>query len=93
MKRSSTRDALNSHLIEGNAPNQFEREIGVDRDRPVLGRVGASRIIDVLGRDMFAEFSAVRVPGTIAWCNFDLARSLGFSVGSNDEMTPELHEQ
>jgi len=68
-------------------------DIGVDPDRPVLGGVGASRIISVLGRDMFGEFDAVRVPGVVAWCNFGLARELGFSVGQRDRMTPRLHDE
>ncbi len=29
----------------------------------------------------------------MAWCNFDLARQLGFRVPASNRMTPELHEQ
>jgi hypothetical protein len=42
---------------------------------------------------MFAEFAAVKVPGKVMWFNFELARSLGFSVPRPDSMTPELHER
>jgi hypothetical protein len=39
-----------------------------------------SQVIDILGAASFAEFSAVRHPGTVVWCNFDLACEFGFDV-------------
>lgn len=42
---------------------------------------------------MFAEVVAVRVPGRVVWCNFDLARELGFDVPSWPRMTRALHDQ
>lgn len=52
-----------------------------------------SKILAVLGADMFAEFDAVRVPGRVLWFNFELARSLGLGVPASAVMTPELHER
>lgn len=49
--------------------------------------------LDVLGEAGFAEFSAVRFPGKVIWCNFELARELGFDVPRTNQLTPELHEQ
>lgn len=48
---------------------------------------------DVLGEAAFAEFPAVRFPGKVIWCNFDLLRELGFDVPRTNQLTPELHEQ
>ncbi len=52
-----------------------------------------SDVIKVLGAASFAEFPAIRYPGTVVWCNFTLTRELGFDVPSNNQLTPELHEQ
>jgi hypothetical protein len=52
-----------------------------------------SDVIKVLGAASFAEFAAIGVPGTVVWCNFDLARESGFDVPSNNQLTPELHQQ
>lgn len=49
--------------------------------------------LDVLGEAGFAEFPAVRFPGKVIWCNFELARELGFGVPRTNQLTPELHEQ
>ena len=54
---------------------------------------GRSSVRRVLGRRMFARCKAARVPGLVAWCNFDLARQLGFRVPASNRMTPGLHEQ
>jgi hypothetical protein len=52
-----------------------------------------SPILDALGRASFAEFQAVRSPGTVVWCNFDLLRKLGFDVPPTNQLTPKLNEQ
>ncbi|HEX3188042.1 MAG TPA: hypothetical protein VHQ94_24800 [Pyrinomonadaceae bacterium] len=52
-----------------------------------------SDVIKVLGAASFAEFLAIRFPGTVVWCNFDLAREVGFDVPPANRLTPELHEQ
>jgi hypothetical protein len=52
-----------------------------------------SDVIKVLGAASFAEFPSIRFPGTVVWCNFDLARESGFSVPPTNQLTPELHEQ
>jgi hypothetical protein len=52
-----------------------------------------SDVIKVLGAASFAEFPAIRFPGTVVWCNFDLARQLGFDVPASNQLTPKLHEQ
>ncbi|HEX2270301.1 MAG TPA: hypothetical protein VHH35_12225, partial [Pyrinomonadaceae bacterium] len=50
-------------------------------------------VIRVLGAAAFAEFPAIRHPGTVVWCNFDLARELGFDVPRTNQLTPQLHDQ
>ena len=52
-----------------------------------------SHVIKVLGATSFAQFPAIRSPGKVVWCNFDLARELGFAVPQRNQMTPEFHEQ
>jgi hypothetical protein len=52
-----------------------------------------SDIIKVLGAASFAEFPAIRFPGKVVWCNFDLAREVGFNVPPSNQLTPELHDQ
>jgi hypothetical protein len=52
-----------------------------------------SSILEVLGPALFAAFPAVRTESTIIWCNFELARSLGFDVPQSNCMSPELHAQ
>ncbi len=77
--------------------NEFERA----RSSRQLKRLGIdphpsgpqSQILRVLGKDAFAEFSAVRAPGKVIWCNFDLARQLGFEVPLENHLTPALEEQ
>ena len=52
-----------------------------------------SDVIKVLGAASFAEFPAIRSPGTVVWCNFELARTLGFKVPRSNQLTPHLHDQ
>jgi hypothetical protein len=52
-----------------------------------------SNILDILGRDLFAPFTAVAIPAKVIWCNFELARELGFDVPDSNQMSPKLHEQ
>jgi len=52
-----------------------------------------SDVIRVLGAASFAEFPAIRHPGKVVWCNFDLARELGFDVPPSNQLTPELDDQ
>lgn len=59
----------------------------------ISGEAQASRILTVLGSDWFAKFTAVRIPGNVVWCNFELARTLGFDVPSSNCMTSRFHEQ
>jgi hypothetical protein len=69
------------------------RNVGFDKQRPASGRVRPSRVLSVLGRKWFAEFTAVNISGNVIWCNFELARELGFDVPSSNRMTPEFHQQ
>ena len=46
-----------------------------------------------LGEASFAAFPATRVPGTVVWCNFALARELGFDVPRSNQLTPAFAEQ
>jgi hypothetical protein len=61
--------------------------------KSVGGKTQASRILTVLGSDWFAKFTAVRIPGNVVWCNFELARALGFDVPSSNCMTSRFHQQ
>ncbi|MEN3334987.1 MAG: hypothetical protein V7641_4352 [Blastocatellia bacterium] len=55
--------------------------------------IGASPVLQVLGQNCFAEFTAVNVPGKVVWCNFDLAREVGFDVPSTNQITQRFHDQ
>jgi hypothetical protein len=61
--------------------------------RSAAKRFARTEALDVLGEGAFAEFSAVRVPGQVLWCNFELARELGFHVPSTNRLTPALHDE
>jgi hypothetical protein len=58
-----------------------------------LESIGKSTVLDVLGPDGFAEFTAIRIPGKVVWFNFELARELGLRVPSSNAMTPALHQR
>jgi hypothetical protein len=60
---------------------------------PFFAKLGASRILSVLGPEWFAEVKAVQTSGKVVWCNFDLARKLGFDVPASNRMTPAFHDQ
>ena len=59
----------------------------------LLAKLGSSKILNLLGPDWFVEITAARVPGAVIWCNFELAREVGFDVPPVNRMTPDLHEQ
>jgi hypothetical protein len=61
--------------------------------KSVAGRFAKTEALDVLGEASFAEFNAVRVPGKVLWCNFELARELGFNVPRSNHLTPALHQE
>jgi hypothetical protein len=63
------------------------------RKKRSFGNVGPSRVLNLLGKDWLARFPAVKVPGTVVWCNFELARELGFDVPSSNRMTPAFHQR
>ncbi len=69
------------------------RGLECPQGRAASGRAGASEALDVLGPDSFAEVVCFRTPGRVVWCNFELARELGFDVPPWNLMTPEFHEQ
>lgn len=50
-------------------------------------------MLDVLGTQWFAEVDAVKITGKVIWCNFDLARELGFDVPPSNRLTAQFHEQ
>lgn len=56
-------------------------------------RFARTEALDALGETSFARFPAVRFPGKVVWCNFELARELGFDVPRTNQLTPELHEE
>ncbi len=53
----------------------------------------ASQALKVLGPDSLAEFAAVRVQGKVIWCNFELAKELGFPVPRSNQPSPAFHDQ
>jgi hypothetical protein len=69
------------------------RRLGVEAKQFAKNGVRLSQSPGVLGPDLFAEFSVVSAPGRVIWCNFDLARQLGFDVPRSNELSTELHEQ
>lgn len=69
------------------------RRLGIGPKRIPQTGLWASQVLDVLGTGSFAEFAAIRIPGQVIWCNFDLARQLGFQVPRTNQLTPEFHAQ
>lgn len=68
-------------------------KLGIDATRVAEGGIPASQALSVLGSELLAEFPAVRVPGKVIWCNFELARQLGFAVPKSNKLSSELSEQ
>ena len=53
-----------------------------------------TKMLELLGPERFAPVPTVNEPtGKVVWCNFELARQLGFQVPASNRMTPELHEE
>jgi hypothetical protein len=69
------------------------RRLGVEAKQFAQNGVRLSQAPGVLEPDLFAEFAVIGAPGRVIWCNFDLARKLGFDVPRSNELTAELHEQ
>ncbi len=89
---------LNAHLDAGErnareVKTASARRLGIDLNKPVYGKLGSSRILEVLGAEMFEEFTGVRIPGRVIWCNFELARQMGFAVSVSNQMDERLHAQ
>jgi hypothetical protein len=61
--------------------------------RSPAARFAETEAFAALGEASFAPFAATRVVGTIVWCNFELARELGFDVPRTNQLTPSLAEQ
>jgi hypothetical protein len=78
---------------QSDAATARAQDAAPDRIKHVFDLLGASPSLAILGADMFAEFTAARVPGKVAWCNYELARQLGFKVPASNCMTPEFHQQ
>ncbi len=74
-------------------PRRGERRIPGQHVTDFAGKLKASKILDILGADCFAEFSAVKATGTVVWCNFELAEELGFDVPPSRCMTKQFHRQ
>lgn len=69
------------------------RRLGIEPRKNPDSHFCASQVLEVLGPRSFAEVTAVRTSGKVIWCNFDLARQLGFDVPRSNQLTQELHEQ
>jgi len=78
---------------QNNDPMQQVRNTESDPIKRNFDMLGASRALSVLRPDMFSEFTVLRVQGNVVWCNYELARQLGFKVPASNCMTPELHRQ
>ena len=61
--------------------------------KPAAARFAPTEAFAALGEAWFAPFPAVRVPGTVLWANFELAREIGFDVPRSNQLTPALQEQ
>jgi len=69
------------------------RRLGIGPGKSGYEQVWASQVLDVLGAASFAGFGVTRYPGSVIWCNFDLARQLGFKVPRANQLTPRFHRQ
>lgn len=69
------------------------RRLGIAPEKVTGSGLFASQVLEVLGAGTFAEFTAVRTPGKLLWCNFELARQLGFAVPRSNQLTPEFEQQ
>lgn len=69
------------------------RRLGIEPKRNADAGVWASQVLNVLGPDSLVEFTAVRACGKVIWCNFELARQLGFEVPRSNQLTPEFEER
>ena len=69
------------------------RNTEADPIKQIFDLLGPSHALAILSPDMFSEFTALRVPGKVVWCNYELARQLGFKVPPSNCMTPEFHSQ
>jgi hypothetical protein len=78
---------------QASAAEILARQLGIDPTTPVFASIGASKVLRVLGPNCFAEFTAVHVPGKVVWCNFDLAREVGFDVPPSNQLTQRFHDQ
>jgi hypothetical protein len=67
--------------------------LGIDPSHAADNGLPASQVLEVLGPDSFAEFAAVKTIGRVLWCNFELARHLGFAVPRSNTLTPEFLAQ
>ena len=67
--------------------------IEADPFKHIFDLLGASPTFTILSPDMFSEFTALRVQGKVVWCNYELARQIGFRVPPSNCMTPEFHRQ
>jgi len=61
--------------------------------RSPAARFAETEAFAALGEASFAAFAATRVPGKVVWCNFELARELGFDVPRANQLAPEFEEQ
>jgi hypothetical protein len=69
------------------------RRLGIEPKRYADIGLWASQVLNVLGPDSFVEFTAVSTCGKVIWCNFDLARQLGFEVPRLNQLTPGFEKQ
>jgi hypothetical protein len=79
--------------LQASAAEASARQSGIDQMTPGYAGIAASPVLRVLGQICFAEFTAVNVPGKVVWCNFDLAREVGFDVPPSHQLTRKFHDQ
>ena len=71
----------------------INRRLGVSSRSTIHNGIGSSEALQILGADSFAQFQAAVVGANVLWCNFDLARQLGFSVPVENQLTKEFEDQ
>lgn len=79
-----------THTNQGGQRTSLRTE---ERVKGLAGKIETSKILDILDADCFVEFTVVKTPGTVIWCNFELAAELGFNVPPSNRLTNQFHQQ
>lgn len=72
---------------------QTFRRLGIGPNRDPHNGIWCSQVFEALGVGSFAQFPVIRSPGKVIWCNFELARQLGFKVPRSNQLSPQFHDE